>query len=75
MEIVSEAENGLPKLLVIQALDGLFDLYGDETREYDEPVFRQGQYLDQLVQSIPNIKNLVGGLSISNLKVSSRFHC
>lgn len=37
-----------PMLLATQALDSLFDIYADETSDYDVPVFRASGYLPTL---------------------------
>ncbi|EGG05262.1 uncharacterized protein MELLADRAFT_107758 [Melampsora larici-populina 98AG31] len=56
MEIISDSKT---PLLVIHALDGVLDLYSDETSSYDVKVFRDLKFLNRLIDLVPMIKNLV----------------
>jgi hypothetical protein len=43
---------------VIQALSALIDIYSDENMPYDVN-FRQGRFLDRLVESVDGVKKVV----------------
>lgn len=62
METISSAtkpNSDVPKSLLIGALDGVFDLYADETRLYDQPVFQQRKFLETLLAVVPNFQTIV----------------
>ena len=42
--------------LAIQAIDGIVDIYSDEQRAYDAPVFRQRDFLSQLNALVPTLR-------------------
>ncbi|GAA5911439.1 hypothetical protein JCM8208_005060 [Rhodotorula glutinis] len=42
--------------ILLQAIDSLIDLYADEEREYDGPVFREGGMLQTLEGSVPGVR-------------------
>jgi len=46
---------------MIQAASALIDIYSDETLPYDVN-FRQGKYIDRLVESVDGIKKAVKGI-------------
>ena len=45
-----------PTSLAIQAIDGVVDIYSDEGRAYDGPVFRQRDFLSQLNALVPSLR-------------------
>ena len=45
--------------ILAQALDSIFEIYGDEAREYDSPVFVQQQYLSRLETLLPKYRQMV----------------
>ena len=45
----------------MQAVNALIDIYSDETLPYDVN-FRQGRYLDALVQSVEGVRRAVRGI-------------
>ena len=45
--------------ILLQAIDSLIDLYADEEREYDVPVFREGGMLQALEGSVPGVRAAV----------------
>ena len=45
--------------ILAQALDSIFEIYGDEARAYDTPVFVQQQYLSRLETLLPKYKQMV----------------
>ncbi|KAI7940104.1 hypothetical protein MJO28_013756 [Puccinia striiformis f. sp. tritici] len=49
----------IPNSLLVGALDGVFDVYADETRDYDEPVFRQRGFLETIKAAVPTIQAIV----------------
>ncbi|WAQ84680.1 hypothetical protein PtA15_5A253 [Puccinia triticina] len=62
IDIISKASlpgSDVPNSLLIGALDGMFDVYADETREYDEPVFRQRGFLDTIKAALPMVQAIV----------------
>ncbi|MBW0461498.1 hypothetical protein O181_001213 [Austropuccinia psidii MF-1] len=62
MDIISNFDilsSDVPAALLVAALDGVFDIYADETREYDGAVFRQRYFLKILQSKVPTIKALV----------------
>jgi len=62
IDIISKANaaaSDIPISLFIGALDGLFDVYADETKEYDGPVFRQRGFLDTLKAALPTLQAIV----------------
>ncbi|BGP30940.1 hypothetical protein JCM10296v2_002702 [Rhodotorula toruloides] len=42
--------------ILLQAIDSFIDLYADEDRSYDVPVFRQGQMLEDLDRSVQGVR-------------------
>jgi hypothetical protein len=52
----------VPNSLLLGALDGMFDIYADETREYDGPVFRQRGFLDTLKAAVATLQAIVSVL-------------
>ncbi|GAA5880505.1 hypothetical protein JCM3774_000630 [Rhodotorula dairenensis] len=42
--------------LLLEAIDSFIDLYADEERDYDVPVFRQGGMLDELEKSVQGVR-------------------
>ncbi|GEM06630.1 proteophosphoglycan ppg4 [Rhodotorula toruloides] len=42
--------------ILLQAIDSFIDLYADEDRSYDIPVFRQGQMLEDLDRSVQGVR-------------------
>ncbi|GAA5840740.1 hypothetical protein JCM9279_001204 [Rhodotorula babjevae] len=42
--------------ILLQDIDSLIDLYADEEREYDVPVFREGGMLQALEGSVPGVR-------------------
>lgn len=45
--------------ILLQAIDSFIDLYADEEREYDAPVFRQGGMLPVLEASVAGVRAAV----------------
>lgn len=46
-------------LLAVEALNAIFDVYGDKSYPYDAPVFKGSGYLSQLSEALPRLKNMV----------------
>lgn len=46
---------------LLQAVSALIDIYSDENMPYDVN-FRQGRYLEQLVQSVEGVRKAVRGI-------------
>ncbi|KAA1082726.1 hypothetical protein PGT21_012202 [Puccinia graminis f. sp. tritici] len=62
IDIISKANapaSDIPNSLLIGALDGIFDVYADETRAYDVPVFRQRGFLETIQAALPTIQAIV----------------
>ncbi|PLW35493.1 hypothetical protein PCASD_12710 [Puccinia coronata f. sp. avenae] len=62
IDIISRANTtacDVPNSLLLGALDGMFDIYADETREYDGPVFRQRGFLDTLKAAVATLQAIV----------------
>jgi len=49
----------MPIEKLITSINALIDIYADETREYDQPVFVQGGFLQALTGVIGRIRNEV----------------
>jgi hypothetical protein len=45
--------------MTAQLLDTIFDVYGDEERDYDVPVFRKGGFLPLLERILPEFTKMV----------------
>ena len=45
--------------VTVEALDAIFDIYGDKDYDYDEPVFRKGQFLRHLETSVPAVQKML----------------
>lgn len=45
--------------ILLEAIDSFIDLYADEERDYDVPVFRQGGMLDELDKSVQGVRAAV----------------
>lgn len=45
--------------ILLEAIDSFIDLYADEERDYDVPVFRQGGMLDELDRSVQGVRAAV----------------
>ena len=45
--------------MTAQLLDTIFDVYGDEERDYDAPVFRKGGFLPLLERILPESTKMV----------------
>ncbi|KAI9628348.1 hypothetical protein KEM48_011631 [Puccinia striiformis f. sp. tritici PST-130] len=61
-QLISKASitgSDIPNGLLVGALDGVFDVYADETRDYDEPVFRQRGFLETIKAAVPTIQAIV----------------
>lgn len=43
----------------VEALNLIYDVYGDCAFDYDEPVFIQGGFLAQLRQILPSVRSMV----------------
>ena len=67
-----------PTALAIQAVDGVVDIYSDEGRAYDGPVFRQRDFLSQLSALVPSLRARVrrysssGALTTQTKKIDKR---
>ncbi|POV95493.1 hypothetical protein PSTT_16220 [Puccinia striiformis] len=62
INLISKASitgSDIPNGLLVGALDGVFDVYADETRDYDEPVFRQRGFLETIKAAVPTIQAIV----------------
>ena len=51
--------SSIPLALLVQQLDSIFDLYADETRDFDAPVFRNKGFLPILKAAVGPLKALV----------------
>jgi hypothetical protein len=47
---------GVPALILVEALNAIFDLFGDKEYEYDESLFVQPGRLNDLKQTLPKIR-------------------
>lgn len=45
--------------ILLEAIDSFIDLYADEERDYDVPVFRQGGMLEELDRSVQGVRAAV----------------
>lgn len=45
--------------ILLEAIDSFIDLYADEERDYDVPVFRQGGMLQELDKSVQGVRAAV----------------
>ncbi|EPY53795.1 hypothetical protein SPOG_02972 [Schizosaccharomyces cryophilus OY26] len=45
--------------LTVEALNAIYDVYGDKSYPYDAPVFQQKNYLRQLVEFVPKFTQMV----------------
>ncbi|EPX71010.1 uncharacterized protein SOCG_01231 [Schizosaccharomyces octosporus yFS286] len=45
--------------LTVEALNTIYDVYGDKSYPYDGPVFQQRNYLQTLAESLPKISQMV----------------
>lgn len=50
------SQNGV---VVVEIMDGLMDIFADEEKVYDRPVFVEGQMLSALKQALPDLKKRI----------------
>ncbi|OTB08171.1 hypothetical protein M426DRAFT_317275 [Hypoxylon sp. CI-4A] len=48
-----------PAADVVEALNQVFDIYGDETKEWDKEVFWQNNFLPHLEEVVPKVKAMI----------------
>jgi hypothetical protein len=56
----------MPSQKLISVINAFIDVYADETREYDQPVFVSGGFLEALTGIVSRIRNEVSALGRSD---------